>query len=358
MQNFLPPNMKLPAVKTRTALDREFLNVSTQEGADEFLRQMRNDGKPPFSRDILVTINQRIHNQPEDFIDHKSLMKKYANYVRNPSEWWKNSMIRFYCIMITICSNASKDLLKESMTDIELRIILNHLVSMVKLSISRDNRGVKITEQMLHSSMGLLIPLFFMLDASHDIIRDFLKSLANAVKGAKKKTPLDSGVGYALCHAMVQCFIYFDRHEDYNEIKALGTIEKSNILEQVLRHIHLPWIDLYGPESKELILRFFGELGNSPTSLRKIFKEGSSNREVLLDILEGRLQPCRENEFVMDLLLSLKTLCDMSSLDTLKKEYPNGAYVSTLKSRCSKCEKVNMEQELLVCSNCKYTACK
>ena len=137
---------------------------------------------------------------------------------------------------------------------------------------------------------------------------------------------------------------------------ALSIIEKSNILEQVLRHIHLPWV-IYNDHShkdiqNEQILIFFGQLGTRTISSRKVFKEGSSNREALLDILEGRLQPCKENEFVMEHLVSLKKFCDMSSLDSIY------TIVSKVKTFCKKCGKGNIKKELLVCSNCKFAACK
>lgn len=359
MQNFFLPNMmKLPAVQTRTALDREFLTVSTQEGADEYLRQMRNDGKPPFSRDALVTINQRIHNQPEDFIDHKSLMKNDADYARDPNEWWKNSLIGLYHTMGTICAFASKDLLKEAVTEIELRMILNHLVSMVKLSISRGNRGVKITEEMLISTK-YFISLAFDLKACDEMIKDFLKSVASTMKRTKVSPPLDSGVGHVLSYYMVECFFHVALQKG-NETEGFSFIYESGILEQALRHIHLPWTHgVYDDKEHMVKLRtFLSSLATSTVSLRKIFREGSRCRQVLLDILEGRIRPCQQNEHALELLQTLKKFRDMGSLGTFdanfsdKYDRPGG--------RCEHCGKMgcDSDRKFLSCGECKGVQCK
>ena len=75
-------------------------------------------------------------------------------------------------------------------------------------------------------------------------------------------------------------------------VVALETMFQSGILEQVLRNINIPWLPCDEEKSwdeEEGIIR----------NMHKTFKRGLPFHNAFLDILQGRIRPCKENKFVM-----------------------------------------------------------
>ena len=159
---------------------------------------MQKDGKPPFSTTFLVSINQYIHKPEGSIEEHFKLIKIIEQ--SKDIEANKDILHGYYIKMQNICDNASKDLLREVVTDTELRILLNHFVSLLKYAISRENKGIFIDEACIHEAKLLMNKLLVSLNPSHHIIQDFLKSIAGTAKRADDIPSQDSGVGYFLCH--------------------------------------------------------------------------------------------------------------------------------------------------------------
>ena len=321
------------ALYTTTAPDRDDVNVATQEGANAYLRQMQKDGMPPFSSKILVNINQAIHEPQENAEKHRLLQRDTGKSIL---QW-------FYRMMRSIFIHASNDLLREVVTDTELRFILNHFVSLMKCAISRKNKGTFIDEASVHEAM-LLMSNVLDLNSSYDITEDFLKSLVSTAKRATNVPSQDSGVGYCLCHAMIECFFHGSIKHGTKETtieRKYMMMHKTGMLEQVLRHIHLPWTQTTNYEMLGKIRFIFITIASSTFSLGKMFKVGSPSRDALVDILEGRIKPCPENEHMMEILEALKKFIDM-----------------VLTSWCRKCLKRDLARKLLVCAKCKESACE
>lgn len=321
---------------TRTAPDRGLVNVATQKGANAYLRQMQKDGQPPFSSKLLVSINQYIH-EPEETIEDRVQMIKTADQTKD-SKAGKSILCGLYTTIKTICDNASKNLLREVVTDTELRILFNQFVSLFKHAISRENKGVLIDEACLHDAMLLMSRVFESLNPSQDIIQDYLKSISSATKQAAMVPSQDSGVGYFLCQTMIQCFTVFFLIKKKDD-KALMMMHKTGMLEQVLRHIHLPWTtNLLGDlqDGCTNITRFFFlTVASSSASLCSMFKAGSPSRDALVDVLEGRIKPCAENEHMIEVLEALKKFLDMG----LTSGNPDEKYLSMQNYKCKTCKK-------------------
>ena len=342
-------------IYTRTAPDRELVNVATQEGANAYLRQLRNDGMPPFSSKLLVSINQYIH-KPEESIDDCFKLMKITEQSRDVDAS-KGILHGSYVTMKSIFTNASKNLLQEVVTDTELRIIFNHFVQMLKYAISRENEGVIIDETCLHEAMLLVSKVFESLNPSHDIVQEYLTSLASAAKQATPVPPQDSGVGYFLCHSLIQCFTFFFTIKKKDD-KALMMMHKTGMLEQVLRHIYLPWTtSLLGDLQdgfKKITRFFFITVASSSATLCSMFKAGSPSRDALVDVLQGRIKPCPQNEHVMEILEALKKFIDMG----LISGNPDEKFIPPQRYTCEKWMKQDFTKKLLVCGNCKHVGCK
>ncbi|GFH53177.1 hypothetical protein CTEN210_09653 [Chaetoceros tenuissimus] len=326
-----------------TVPGRPPVNVATQKGANAYLRQLRKDGQPPFSTTLLVTINQYIH-KPEESIKERWRSKTNRDNIDS------NILYGLYLSMRNICTNASIDLLCEVVTDTELRIIFNHLVSLLKCAISRENKGVIIDEACLNEVMILIFNLIKDQNITDSTIQSYLKSLASVAKEATDVPSHDSGVGYFLCFSMIECF-----KNQKNFDKALMMMHKTGILEQVLRHIHLPWTPIANnnkilAELKNRIRFFFITIASCTISLSSIFKAGSPSRDALVDILEGRIKPCAENEHVIEILEALKKFLDMG----LTSGNPDDKYISRSSFCCTKCKEVDHSRKLLFCGNCKH----
>ncbi|GFH49166.1 hypothetical protein CTEN210_05642 [Chaetoceros tenuissimus] len=330
---------------TRTAPERPPVNVATQKGANAYLRQLRKDGMPPFSSKLMVSINQYIH-KPEESIEERWRSRENTGH---------STLHGLYNIMRSICENASNDLLREVVTDTELRIISNHFAQMLKYAISRENKGVIIDEPCLNEVIGLTTIFIKGLIISDDAIGNILKSLASAAKQATDEPSQDSGVGYFLCHTMIECFANLIMNKIKSADKAIMMMHKTGMLEQVLRHIHLPWtfvtnnIDIK-ENVKNRIRFFFITVASSTISLGKMFKAGSPTRDALVDVLQGRIKPCAENEHMMEILEALKKFIDMG----LTSGNSDDQYISMTSFCCSKCEKVDYTRKLLVCGKCKH----
>ena len=135
-------------------------------------------------------------------------------------------------------------------------------------------------------------------------------------------------------------------------------MHKTGMLEQVLRHIHLPWTtNLLGDLQdgcKKITRFFFLTVASSSASLCSMFKAGSPSRDALVDVLEGRIKPCAENEHMIEVLEALKKFLDMG----LTSGNPDEKYLSRQNYECKKCEKQDWTRELLVCGKCQYVGCK
>lgn len=254
--------------------------------------------------------------------------------------------------MRNICDNASKDLLREVVTDTELRILFNHFVQMLKYAISQENKGAIVDEACLHEV--IVLPKVFIegLITSDDIIEDFLKSLASVAKRATNPLTHDSGVGYFLCHTMTECYVRLIRKRITSVDKAIMMMHKTGMLEQVLRHIYLPWTPLTNNNDNldfciTTMRLFFITVASSTISLGKMFKAGSPTRDALVDILQGRIKPCTENEHMIEILEALKKFIDMG----LTSGNPDEKYISRQRIECAKCGK--QDSKLLVCAKCK-----
>jgi len=106
-----------------------------------------------------------------------------------------------------------------------------------------------------------------------------------------------------------------------------------------------------GQDTFKIITRyFFITLASSSISLGKMFKAGSPSRDALVDVLEGRIKPCPENEHMMEILEALKKFLDMG----LTSGNPDDKYITMQKIKCAKCGKQDPTQKLLVCGNCKF----
>ncbi|GFH53172.1 hypothetical protein CTEN210_09648 [Chaetoceros tenuissimus] len=334
------------------------LSMNTEEGANEFLRQMKHIRKLPFSSTFLISINQYIH-KPGGTIEERFKFIEITEHAKDIEAGARDriTLHGYYTKMRNIFTNASKDLLQEVVTDTELRVIFNHFASLLKYAISRENKGVIIDEACLHEAILVLIKVFESLNPSQDIIQDYLKSLASAAKRSTDALPHDSGIGYFLCHTMTECFVtlIFMKKKDLsmkNKMKvvdkAIMMMHKTGILEQVLRHIHLPWT-LPTNNREELVRMFFITLASSSVSLGKIFKAGSPTRDALVDVLEGRIKPCPENEHMMEILEALKKFLDMG----LTSGNPDEKYLPRQRIECAMCKEVDQTRNLLVCGNCK-----
>lgn len=338
-----------PVIYTRTAPDRGLVNVATQKGANAYLRQLRNDRKPPFSSNLLVSINQYIH-KPEESIEERWRSHKNTG---------KSFLRGLYTVMRNICDNASKDLLREVVTNTELLILFNHFVQMLKYAISQENKGAIVDEACLHEV--IVLPKVFIegLITSDDIIEDYLKSLASVAKRATNPLTHNSGVGHFLCHTMTECYGRLISNRITSVDKAIMMTHKTGMLEQVLRHIHLPWTPLTNNNDNldfciNSMRLYFITVASSTIGLGKMFKAGSHSRDALVDILQGRIKSCPENEHMMEILEALKKFIDMG----LTSGNPDEKYISMSSFCCSKCEKVDDTQKLLVCAKCKRSGCE
>ncbi|GFH53174.1 hypothetical protein CTEN210_09650 [Chaetoceros tenuissimus] len=346
--------MKNPSLlDTRTASGKGLMTMGTEKQANAYIHQMQQMKFPLFSSTLLVSINQYIHNPIESIEDRFKLIE--ITMQAKDVECTGNGILHgYYFTMGSICANASKDLLREVVTDTELNILFNHFVSLLKYAISRENKGALIDEVCLQSAMLLISSVLKFLSPSHAIIRDFLKSLASAAKQATHILPQDSGVGYFLCQTMMLCFEYVRGNKTTGIDKALMMMYKTGMLEQVLLYIHLPWtptvLNDFQDNFKNLARLFFITAASCSASLSSMFKAGSPSRDALIDVLEGRIKPCPENEHMMEVLGALKKFLDMG----LTSGNPDEKYISMQNIECAKCGMQDSTQKLLVCGNCKF----
>jgi hypothetical protein len=169
-----------------------------------------------------------------------------------------------------------------------------------------------------------------------------------------KDTKEISGVTGNILHQLL-VLSFFHLYDKMSPEVAFETLFRSEILEQVLRNITLPWIS--NDEEEILILTFFKRLCCPNASLHKMFKRGSPCHNALLDILEGRVHPCEENKFVMAELYSLKRFLDLRSFKPIDAHIPNPA-IDKFRHTCTKCKKVDYSKQMLVCSKCKFVSCE
>ncbi|GFH53175.1 hypothetical protein CTEN210_09651 [Chaetoceros tenuissimus] len=340
------------ALQLKTDLEKGLVLDGNEE--DDILRITQKAGQPPFSTQLLVSINQYIHNQGE-YVEERFKLD-LTEQLKDVEVGERDSCTLhvLYSTMKNICTKASKELLQEAVTDTEMRIIFNHFVQMLKYAISRENKGVIIDEEFLYEAVALVSVLFESLNPSHEIIQEYLKSLASTAKRATVVPAQDSGVGYFLCESLIQCYVYSVTKNSTSKIasveKKFMMMHKTGMLEQVLRHIHLPWTIADDNDSKERVRLFFITMASSSISLSKVFKAGSPSRDALVDILEGRIKPCAENEHVMEILEALKKFLDMG----LTSGNPDDRFISMKNIECAKCGKQDFLQKLLVCGSCKY----
>lgn len=326
--------------------DGDRINLATQKGANTYIRLLQKDGMPPFSSKLLAYINHYIHKPQNNIEEVRRQLQVDAG---------ESILQSLYSTLRCIFIHASNDLLREVVTDTELRIIFNHFVSLMKCAISRKNKGIDIDEAGVHEAM-LVMSNVLNLNPSHDIIQEFLKSLADTAKSAANVSPQDSGVGYCLCHTMIECFYYSITKHGTKKIsieKRFMMMHKTGMLEQVLRYIHLPWTQTTNNEMREKMRFVFITLASSTISLSNMFKAGSPSRDALVDILEGRIKPCPENKHMMEILEALKKFIDMG----LTSGNPDG-YIPERHVYCAKCKKGDPTRKLQVCARCKEIPCE
>ncbi|GFH53173.1 hypothetical protein CTEN210_09649 [Chaetoceros tenuissimus] len=327
------------------------VNFSTEREANAYLRRAQQKKKPPISTTFLVSINQYIH-KPEESIEEHFKIIEIKDKTKDPKTG-KGILPHFYIAMRNICANASNDLLREVVTDTELCFLFNHFVSLLKYAISRENKGVIIDETCLHYAILLMGNALQALVPSNDFVQDFLKSLASAAKQAINTLPENSGVGYFLCHSLILCFAHHTKNKIKSVDKAIMMMHKTGMLEQVLRHIHLPWTTSLLNERQDCVKNtprfFFITAASCSASLSSMFKAGSPTRDALVDILQGRIKPCAENEHMMEVLYALKKFIDMG----LTSGNPDEKYTSMQRIACARCGKQDSTQKLLVCGSCK-----
>ena len=99
---------------------------------------------------------------------------------------------------------------------------------------------------------------------------------------------------------------------------------------------------------------FFITVASSTISLGKMFKAGSPTRDALVDILQGRIKPCTENEHMIEVLEALKKFLDMG----LTSGNPDDKYISRWSFCCAKCKEADHSRKLLVCGKCKRSGCE
>ena len=130
---------------------------------------------------------------------------------------------------------------------------------------------------------------------------------------------------------------------------ALETMFRSGILEQVLRNINIPWLpcdeEKSWDEEEGIIRNLFEDLCCPTVCMHKTFKRGLPFQNSLLDILQGRIRPCKENEFVMVYIYTLGRFIDLMSFKPIDAHIPNPAL------RYSDIHVQNVER-WIVASNC------
>ncbi|GFH55174.1 predicted protein [Chaetoceros tenuissimus] len=224
--------------------------------------------------------------------------------------------------------------------------------AMVKAAISSEQiHGVLIEGLVLHIAVTMLF-LVHTMNATPDETPDarryskLMKCLANLAKETKKTSRL---TGYVLCKLMGFCFVHL--HNKSGPKVAFETVFRSGILEQVLLNINEPWVD--SDDTEDMIRDFFIRLCCPTASMHKTFKQGSPCYNALLDILEGRLHPCKENKFIMDALFSLKNCIDLKACKPIKTNAKNKA-IEMFRHTCTKCRTKDYSKEMSVCAKCKF----
>ncbi|GFH58476.1 hypothetical protein CTEN210_14952 [Chaetoceros tenuissimus] len=84
-----------------------------------------------------------------------------------------------------------------------------------------------------------------------------------------------------------------------------------------------------------------------------MLKQGFPFHNALLDILQGRIRPCKENEFVMADLYTLGRFIDLTCFKPIDAHIPNPA-IAIFRHTCTKCRTVDHSKQLLVCARCKF----
>lgn len=216
----------------------------------------------------------------------------------------------------------------------------------------------------LHMTVNLMLGLMHVMDTDEEEVLDLLECFATTAKAVSDTHYASSGAGYVLCHSMCHCSLHI-RQKKGDDAKTLIMIAKSGILEQVLLHIHLSWSPLVDEptvleEYNSLVQEIFGILNSYATVLHKIFKEGTGCHNALNAIVQDRiLRPCKENEHMMEFLLSIKKISDLSHYKTVEKQGGKDEVVIDIaRHTCAKCNTVDREHHLLVCGKCKGVGCK
>ncbi|GFH55177.1 hypothetical protein CTEN210_11653 [Chaetoceros tenuissimus] len=225
---------------------------------------------------------------------------------------------------------------------------------MMSAIASEEIQGVLINGIVLQIAVTLLFVAYDRMNPTPDETTDarrylkLMKCLANAAKETKKTSEV---AGYALCQIMGMSFVHL--HNNICAKVAFETVFRSGILEQVLLNINQPWIAADDEEDMIFISDFFRRLCCPTASMHKTFKQGSPCYNALLDILEGRLHPCKENKFIMDALFSLKNCIDLKACKPINTNAKNKA-IEMFRHTCTKCRKVDYSKEMSVCAKCKF----
>ena len=299
------------------------------------------------------------------FKDEKSLMEARKDILSwNEADllYFKDPRVWLITINDMFCENEHifEKVFKGSALNEWLEQTQKRTEAMVISSITSERiHGVLIDGLVLKLTVALMIEMQKISATSDQIIitaRSFCQLLERFTNVAKNTKEISRVAGYALCQPMIVSFFHI------NNIIASGaailTVLLSEILEQVLRYITLPWLlEPFAIEEEDMIRDFFRRLCCPYASVHKTFKRGKPLHNALLDILQGHVRPCKENMFVMASLYSLKRFIDMRSFRPINTCIQNPV-IDKFRRTCLKCKKVDRSKQMLVCAKCKFVSCE
>ncbi|GFH55150.1 hypothetical protein CTEN210_11626 [Chaetoceros tenuissimus] len=239
-----------------------------------------------------------------------------------------------------------------------LEITKERAESMIISAITSESiHGVMIEGLVLKFTVMFLMEIMQKMTATFDAITTggtFCFLMEDLVEITKETKKISTETGSTLCQIMVFSFVHL--HNTISMGAAHFTVLMSEILEQVLRHITLPWLlEPFIVQEEHMIRNFFRTLCCPNVSMSKTFKRGSPLHNVLLDILEGRVRPCKENKFVMASLYSLKRFIDLRYFKLIDTNISNPT-IEQFRRTCLKCKKVDHSKQMRVCAKCKFVS--
>lgn len=184
-------------------------------------------------------------------------------------------------------------------------------------------------------------------------IRNYCRITTYFTNVVKDSNEISGVTGNLLFQLMV--YTFFPLYDKISPEVAFETLFQSEILEQVLRNITIPWV--FDDAGEVLMLTFFRRLCCPIVTKHKTFKRGSPCHNALLDILRGRVRPCKENKFAIADLYALGRFLDLKSFKPVDVHIPNPA-IDKFRHTCAKCKKVDYSKQMLVCAKCKFVSCE